>query len=568
MALDAFVNFAKVTVSAGYDAAATSIVLSAGDGAKLPVAPFNMVWWNSTDFGDPSDDVNREVVRVTNVTVDTILITRAQEGTPASLKNTVGRVYRMVAGLTAKTLAVDLPSLTDFSSGGLVISRGAITTLTPTLNISETWNNGAIAFKTIFANVTNTASSANSALMLLQIGAADRFRVAYTGQVVISRVEGDTIGSTVTLAKQGTTGNAAAAITLGSEISRLETTGYDGTVQVPSLRITNVALEAFSGAARGSRVDFSLVPVTTTPLQTVMQLDTTALSLVNGTRLVINRGTLVAQAASIDSQSIWNNAGVTFTSWLLNVTDTASNAASLLMDLQVASVSKFRVDKLGNATSASGGALGNVVYGFSGQTNFGFYAPTTSRMALPFAGSPTYEWSSAGSFSIINNLGQILIGSATATNVIWARDSANVMALKNGTNVQSLVIYNTWTSTTNFERIDVQWAANVCQIWTEKGSGGGTARPLVLGADATEIMRFDVGTKISVFGVTPVVRQTGPTLNLTNNITAGGVDGTFANFTDLTTYATDAPTIRNNQYQLAKGLKLVSDALRAYGWIT
>lgn len=52
---------------------------------------------------------------------------------------------------------------------------------------------------------------------------------------------------------------------------------------------------------------------------------------------------------------------------------------------------------------------------------------------------------------------------------------------------------------------------------------------------------------------------------ITNSVTAGGVAGTIANFTDLTTYATDAPTIRNDIYQLSLALANVVAALRSYG---
>ena len=82
MALDAVKNFAKGAVSAGYDSLATSIVLASGDGARFPDPSsdggVNVVWWNSTDYGDPSDDPNREIVRVTARTTDTLTITRAQ----------------------------------------------------------------------------------------------------------------------------------------------------------------------------------------------------------------------------------------------------------------------------------------------------------------------------------------------------------------------------------------------------------------------------------------------------------------------------------------------------------
>jgi hypothetical protein len=50
----------------------------------------------------------------------------------------------------------------------------------------------------------------------------------------------------------------------------------------------------------------------------------------------------------------WNNSANTFTLLSANVTDTASNASSLLIDLQVGGVSRFRVDKSGNiATPAT-----------------------------------------------------------------------------------------------------------------------------------------------------------------------------------------------------------------------
>lgn len=56
--------------------------------------------------------------------------------------------------------------------------------------------------------------------------------------------------------------------------------------------------------------------------------------------------------------------------------------------------------------------------------------------------------------------------------------------------------------------------------------------------------------------------------NVTNNVANGGVDGTIANYTDLTIYANDAAAIRNNLYQLARALKQDHDQLRAMGILT
>lgn len=94
-------NFGKVTVSIGYDAAATSIVLTTGHGSRLPSTfPYPLTWWNATDNTDPADDANKEIVSVTARAGDTLTVVRAQEGTSASTKNTGGKTYKMVLGFT------------------------------------------------------------------------------------------------------------------------------------------------------------------------------------------------------------------------------------------------------------------------------------------------------------------------------------------------------------------------------------------------------------------------------------------------------------------------------------
>lgn len=102
--MDARKNFARGTLSTGYDDAATSIALASGHGARFPAVPFNATWFNATDYPNPADDPNVEIVRVTNIATDTLTVTRAQEGTAASTKNAGGKTYKLVAGITKKTL--------------------------------------------------------------------------------------------------------------------------------------------------------------------------------------------------------------------------------------------------------------------------------------------------------------------------------------------------------------------------------------------------------------------------------------------------------------------------------
>jgi hypothetical protein len=108
LALDPVVNFGKVTVSIGHVNTDLVIGLHTTDGLKLPdtstSGAFNLVWYNSTDYPDPSDDPLVEIVRCTTRSVDTLTITRAQEGTSASNKNISGKIYKMILSPTKKTI--------------------------------------------------------------------------------------------------------------------------------------------------------------------------------------------------------------------------------------------------------------------------------------------------------------------------------------------------------------------------------------------------------------------------------------------------------------------------------
>jgi hypothetical protein len=72
--------------------------------------------------------------------------------------------------------------------------------------------------------------------------------------------------------------------------------------------------------------------------------------------------------------------------------------------------------------------------------------------------------------------------------------TANTLALRNGTAAQRFNVYNTWTSSTNYETFKIDWitTANTVLVGTEKGSGGGTARALAFQTDGTT--RLTIGT--------------------------------------------------------------------------
>lgn len=274
--------------------------------------------------------------------------------------------------------------------------------------------------------------------------------------------------------------------------------------------------------------------------------------------LTILGGIITGSRPFVDISGTWNTSvgSPIPTAFRLNVTN-INSPFSYLMDLQVGGVSTISFSKTGSITAAGVSAT-NISAGSSG---FIFWTSQT-LLSSPSDGLLKITNSAATDFT------RLQLGGSTSSFPAIGRNGIFLEVLAaDGAATASLAVYNTKTSTTNFERLDVQWATNVCQVWTEKGSGGGTARDLVLGADATELERFQTGSKIGWFGATPVVRQTSGA-NLTNNVTAGGTTDQIDDFSSLTVYATDAAAIRNDIYQLARKLKQINDGLRALGLFT
>jgi len=72
----------------------------------------------------------------------------------------------------------------------------------------------------------------------------------------------------------------------------------------------------------------------------------------------------------------------------------------------------------------------------------------------------------------------------------------NLFEQRNSTNAQTFRLYNTFTSSTNFERLNLRWASNEFILDAEKGSVGGTLRGVKIGSATTSLLGF--------YGVTPV----------------------------------------------------------------
>ena len=219
-----------------------------------------------------------------------------------------------------------------------------------------------------------------------------------------------------------------------------------------------------------------------------------------------------------DLADTWNASGTTFTGIGLNVTDTASAAGSLLMDLQVGGSTRLRVNKAGSLEIASDAYIGD----FSG-TRF-----RISNGASPFI---TLGGGVSGYFGLANSNIQV-------ADVRLFRDAAGVLAQRNGANAQAFNLYNTFTDASNYERGFMRWVGNVLQIGSDK-LGTGIARALAFQTDGT--------TRLTL-ATTGDATFTASVLSSTAFPRYGGASGIV-----LSAGATDLIAVVNNSTTLQSG---------------
>ncbi len=138
-----------------------------------------------------------------------------------------------------------------------------------------------------------------------------------------------------------------------------------------------------------------------------------------------------------------------------------------------------------------------------GQITFSEY---NGQLLFHTASSTPFEFNTgAGGFGL--GSGNTIAWSNTSIayqtkDLILARDAANTLALRNGTNAQRFNVYNTWTSSTNYEAFKIDWitTANTVLVGTEKGSGGGTARALAFQTDGTTALTINTDRSLTLTG--------------------------------------------------------------------
>jgi hypothetical protein len=185
----------------------------------------------------------------------------------------------------------------------------------------------------------------------------------------------------------------------------------------------------------------------------------------------ITQGTITDPAVLLNMTSTWNDAADTFTAIKLNVTNTNSNSASMLVDLQVGGVSQFYVDRGGSAKLVTD-LFANAIQAVNGSA-------VTKAFVGNFADQGYVNLESGGQF------GWSSTTNATGTkDVTLYRDAAATLALRNSTNAQTFHVYGTADGSpgSNYERLSFE-AGAFPTIHTE-AAGTGTFRELYIVASS------------------------------------------------------------------------------------
>lgn len=159
--LDPTRNFAFAALTAGYAGGVLSISVSAGLGALFPdpstEGAFNVIWYNTTDYTNPTSDPFHEIVRVTARSTDTFTIVRAQEGTSDNNHNIALKSYGISLDVTGKMIT-DIQTGIRRTAGQLATSTGSANAQLLAVDANITSYNTGDRFSFI-AGYTNTGAA-------------------------------------------------------------------------------------------------------------------------------------------------------------------------------------------------------------------------------------------------------------------------------------------------------------------------------------------------------------------------------------------------------------------------
>jgi hypothetical protein len=345
------------------------------------------------------------------------------------------------------------------------------------MDLAGTWNTSGTP-TAIKLNITDTSSPAGSLLMDLQVGGAS-------------------FGS---LAKNGT-------LTAG----RYAASGFSGMQFNASTGVIGLSRSADGAVVTSWNANSNSFNVGTATVSATLVLGgSTDLLLTRRGAANLRLGAAdaaapVAQTLSVQSvvAGTTNTAGTNFTFTGSQGTGTGAGG-SLIFQVAPAGSSGSAQNALATALTINSArnliVAGNIfntdgVSGIQPNTGSIFYVDAPGSFIIRNNASAFAQMMAVGA-------GGLLTLGPTGTQAALIPDAANTLALRNATAAQRFNVYNTWSSSTNYEAFKIDWitTANTVLVGTEKGSGGGTARALAFQTDGTTRLTIATDGSLTLTG--------------------------------------------------------------------
>lgn len=347
--------------------------------------------------------------------------------------NVVGTAGRIVANADSIDLATVTPLGTasaairriDFDSYGRVsgVVNANLSDVISTIGSGLTAN-------TVFAAPNGSSGSASFRLLVAaDIPNLDAAKIT-TGTLAIAR-GGTGLGTTPTngqLLIGNGTGYSLAAITQGTGIT---VTNGAGTITIANSGVTSIA-----GTTNQVNVSASTGTVT---LSTPQNIHTGATPTFAG--MTLTAGTVTTSTPYLSATQTWNAGAVSFVGQLYNITDTASAAASRMVEYQVGGTPVFSLRKDGTITTGIwGGTVIAATVGGTGQTVYAvgdiLFASTTTALSR-LAGVATGNVLISGGVSTAPSWGKVGLTTHVSGTLPIANGGTNLTAAP--TNGQLLI---------------------------------------------------------------------------------------------------------------------------------